>query len=369
MRGLYVHIPFCHLICSYCDFVKKQVKDKAEEDGYIKSLIEELNSVYLDNPYFDTIFVGGGTPNNLSLKNINLLLKTLKKFKGVKEYTIECNPELITQAQVSLFKQYCVNRVSLGVQSFEPETIKFLKRNHTIEDVKNSVKLLKKAGIQNISFDLMYGIKNQSLEILKKDLEIAIKFKPKHISYYALILEQNTFLAFLEKQGIQTTLEEEVCLKQYNFIKKILKKHHFSQYETSNYARSKYQSQHNLIYWKDSEYIGVGLAASGYSVGMRTNNTAILHAYINKGPGKTKVKQSEHELISTAVVLGLRKTSGIKLKYFKQKYSVDLLKYFPVIKKLLARKMLRYTKGRLYIPFKYIYLENQIMQEFVWNRF
>ncbi len=365
MRGLYVHIPFCHLICSYCDFVKKQVKDKVEEDGYIKSLIKELDTVYLDNPYFDTIFIGGGTPNNLSLPNLNLLLKTLRKFKGVKEYTIECNPELITKEQVALFKKYGINRVSLGVQSFHQETIKFLKRNHTILDVENSIKLIKKAGIQNFSFDLMYGIKNQSLEILKKDLEIAIKFNPKHISYYALILEQNTFLAFLEKQGIRTTLTEEVCLKQYNFIKKLLRKHHFSQYETSNYARSKYQSQHNLIYWTDSEYIGAGLAASGYSTEMRINNTAILHAYINKGPGKTEAKQSNDELISTAVVLGLRKTNGIKLKYFKKKYSVDLFKYFPTIKKLLARKMLRYTKGRLYIPYKYIYLENQIMQEFV----
>lgn len=369
MRGLYVHIPFCHLICSYCDFVKKQTKDKKEEDDYIKALVLELNSIYLKYQQFDTIFIGGGTPNNLSLENLNFLLKTLNKFKGVKEYSIECNPELLAEEQVKLFKKYNINRVSLGVQSFDPETIKFLKRTHTIYDVKKAVRLLKKANIQNFSFDLMYGIKNQSLEILKKDLEIAIKFNPKHISYYSLILEQNTFLAYLEKQGIQTTLTEEECFKQYKYIKKTLKKHHFHQYETSNYARSKYSSKHNLLYWTDNEYIGAGLAASGYIDKYRINNTPVLFNYTNKGPENTKILQTKTELISTAVVLGLRKTKGINLRYFKQKYAVDLLKFFPQIKRLLKAKMLRYTKGRIYIPFKYIYLENQIMQEFVWNLF
>lgn len=365
MIGLYIHIPFCGKICNYCDFIKFKPKNVDIINQYVNRLIENF---FEYSSYFDeirTIFIGGGTPNYLDNINLEKVLKTLSEnLKKIEEFSIEINPEYFTENQAKLFKKYNVNRISIGVQTFNNELLKNINRGHKEEDVYNTVRILKKYGLNNYSFDLMYGFENQTFNMVKVDLKKALKLKPKHISYYSFIMEKNTFFYYKFIRNTYITMDEDLNYKISKFIKNKLKSKKYINYEISNYAKKGYFSRHNLLYWNYENYIGIGLGASGFLNGHRIKNERIFSRYFNNFIYYNK-KLTEEELLSENMIMGLRLLKGINLDIINKRYNIDVLKKYPKIKEFIEYKLLTIKKGNLKLTNKGYYLANLVYEIFV----
>lgn len=363
MLGLYIHIPFCEKICHYCDFVKKVPRNKEVVDKYLKRLIVEINSYQAYFDKIDTIYIGGGTPNYLDEEQLTLLFEALMPINPV-EFSIEINPDLMTFNKAEIFKKYKINRVSIGVQTFDEKTLKTLNRTHNKNDVVKAVSQLKAVGIDNISLDLIFGIPQTNLRLVKKDLKKALKLDVKHISYYALILEENTYFHYQALRGNFLEIDDDLSSKMYNCIRKTLQRKGYTHYEISNYAKPGYESKHNLIYWTMAEYIGVGLNASGFLNGYRYQNQRIFSKYYQDFIyEKYEVKLKDQ--LSEAMIMGLRKIAGIKISEIESKYMVKLFAEFPKIKEKIDLKLLEVENGYLKLTKKGIYLSNQVFQIFI----
>ncbi|MDE6407260.1 MAG: radical SAM family heme chaperone HemW [Anaeroplasmataceae bacterium] len=325
MNGIYIHIPFCNTICSYCDFPKQIAKEEVKE-SYLDYLLQELSS-YEKKDWFkevwskriESVYIGGGTPNSLALDQLERLFKALEPYlRNSIENTIEVNPELLTASQVLLFKKYNINRVSIGVQSFDPALIQSIRRNHTEEMVYEAVKLLKKEGISNINIDMMYGLPGQTMKKLKKDIKKVIGLKVPHISYYSLILEEKTILSYQMKHTQIVFPDDDLVVDMANYLTKKLKMRQFKHYEISNYAKKGYESIHNLGYWNCEEYIGIGASACGYYHNHRIQNDTTLHGYYAGKKIKTYISIKEQK--QEYMMLGLRKLQGIHIKDYYEKF-------------------------------------------------
>lgn len=365
MIGLYVHIPFCGKICNYCDFVKFKPKNVDIIDQYVNRLIENF---FEYSSYFDeirTIFIGGGTPNYLDDKNLEKILRTLSKnLKNIKEFSIEINPEYFTENQAKLFKKYNVNRVSIGVQTFDNRLLENINRGHKEEDVYIAVEILKKYGLNNYSFDLMYGFENQTFKMVKTDLKKALKLKPKHISYYSFIMEKNTFFYHKFIRDSYEIMDEDLNYKITKFIKNKLKLKKYINYEISNYAKKNYFSIHNSLYWEFENYIGIGLGASGFLNGIRIKNERVLSKYLNNFVYYNH-KLKEEELLSENMIMGLRLLKGLNLDIINKRYNINVLDKYPKIKEFIEYKLLKLKKGNLRLTKKGYYLANLVYEIFV----
>lgn len=359
MKGLYIHIPFCKHICSYCDFPKKIAYNNEQIDKYLNKLIEEINE--LNNEDFDTIYIGGGTPNSLNDSNLKYLLKNIynKKIK-YKEYTIECNPELITKEQVLLFKKYGINRVSLGVQTFNDKGLKLLNRHHNESDIINSVNILKENGINNINIDLIYGYFNETIDDLKYDLEMINKLNITHVSCYTLILEKNTLLYKLHKEK---ELNEDLIADMMDYTYKYLAKIGFNHYEISNFAKDRYESLHNLKYWNKNDYIGLGMGATSSINNKRITNSYLINNYL-----KNKDKYIEYlnidDLKKEFIIMGLRKIKGILKEDYYNRFNSKINDDFNY-KKLIDLKLLEEDDKSLKLTYKGLFLANIVFEEFI----
>ena len=358
IKSIYIHIPFCRKICSYCDF-SKFFYNEEWVNNYLNSLEKEILSNY-KNEEIETLYIGGGTPNSLDISSLERLLKILSNINLSKtyEYTIECNIEYLTLEQILLFKKYKINRVSIGIQTFNPKHLEFLNRSHTKKEVFNKIKLLKKNGITNINVDLMYAYKGQTLKDLKSDLKLFKKLKVPHISTYSLIIEKHTKLYNDNTKYI----DEDLDYKMYQEIIKALK--NYNHYETSNFAKTGYESRHNLTYWNNNNYYGFGIGASGYIDNIRYDNTRSYRNYIEGNIIKNKEELDKNKTIENEFILGFRKIKGINIKDFKNKYNIDLLT-IPVINKLINEKKLEVNNEYIRISDKYMYLSNEILIEFL----
>ena len=257
-ESVYIHIPFCKTICSYCDFCKI-FYNKEFVERYLDSLELEIKSNY-QGEVIKTIYIGGGTPSCLGIDELQRLFEIIKIFNkddGV-EFTIECNIETLTEEKINLFLANGINRVSIGVQSLIDKNIKFLERHHNRELVIEKINLLKTKGINNINLDLIYALPNQTMEDLKYDLDEYMKLGITHISTYSLMIEPNTKLFINNTDNIS----EELDSKMYNFICSYLKQKGFKHYEISNFCLDGYESIHNLTYWNNNKYYGFGVGAS-----------------------------------------------------------------------------------------------------------
>lgn len=388
MKSLYVHIPFCNCICSYCDFYKMIAKEETKKN-YIEYLIKELyqKKNYLKN--IKTIYIGGGSPSSLPVNVVDFLLYHISKVVNidkVSEFTFECNPMDITSELCKVLSKYHVNRVSIGVQSFDKEKLAILSRNylnkedenkfssfrriHTQKDVKKAVRLLQKNGIKNINFDFIYGLNNEKFKDFKKDLTIAINMGITHISTYSLILEDKTILGLLSARGEFKPMDPDYEYKFYTKIQKFLNHAGFNQYEISNFALRKRQSKHNLAYWNNENYIGVGAAASFYIDNVRYTNVMNIKEYC-QGVEKEEYKYLEvsyltkKEQMDEEMMLGFRKVSGVNLRRFEEKFNTTVFDAYPIINKFLEEKLLRLKRNHLYIPKKKMYISNEILINFV----
>ena len=248
MRGVYIHIPFCRNICSYCDFCKLYLNSEYV-NRYLVALEKEIKSRYMGD-CVKSIYIGGGTPSSIGYDNLVKLFDIISIFNRCSdiEITIECNPEDITPKLVQLFYSNGVNRVSLGVQSFDDNILKELNRSHTRDMVSSSCRALRNGGIDNINIDLIYGV-NEDINVIKRDLEEFIKLDIPHISYYSLILEKNTKM-YIDKRKY---INEDIEVEMYNFIRNFLESKGYNHYEISNYSRAGFESIHNRIYWENEE--------------------------------------------------------------------------------------------------------------------
>ena len=364
MRGLYIHIPFCKRICTYCDFTKRVPKNKEMIDEYLKYLKEELFSYkkYFDS--VDTIYIGGGTPTLLDLDELKVLFDMLKDFKNIKEYTIEINPETLTIDKVKLFKKYGLNRFSIGVESFDENILKVLGRSHTKKDVYNAVNMLKKEGLNNINIDLIFAAPGSNLSSIENDLKEFYKLDIKHLSYYSLILEEKTILHHLYTHNKLQLIDNELEAKMYEFIINDLEKNGFKQYEISNFSKEGYKSIHNLKYWDNKEYIGVGLGASGYLDSTRYTNENLLKNYYKKYR-KTEEFIDKNTKFSEEMILGLRKIDGINIDYVNKTYEKDILNDYKDIKKYIESKDLAIDNGYIHLTKKGLLIANDIFVIFI----
>lgn len=353
--SIYIHIPFCKTICSYCDFCKFYYNEKWV-DNYLIALEKEIKSKYKNEP-INTIYIGGGTPTSLNINQLEKLLQLTKLFNFEKiEFTVETNADLSLD-KVKLLKQYGVNRISIGVQTVNPKHLKFLNRKHTKEEVINLVNLLKQYDF-NVNVDLMYGMPNQTLKELEEDLDFILSLDVNHISTYSLIIEPHTKI-YIDNVA---NIDEDLDYQMYQLINKKLK--NYVHYEISNFAKEGYYSKHNLVYWNNLEYYGFGIGASGYIDGVRYDNTRSYQNYINGKYILESHKLSKGEKIENEFILGFRKLEGINILDFKTKYDMNILD-IDIVKKLLKEGKLSVDNGYLKINPKYIYISNTILVNFI----
>ena len=358
VKSAYIHIPFCNNICSYCDFCKL-LYNKDFVKKYLDALEKEIKMHY-KGEILDTIYIGGGTPSSLSIVELNELFSIIKVFKLSKEYefTFEVNIEDITEEKLEILKENKVNRLSIGIESFNDKYLKYLGRNYTSDIISERVELAKKY-FDNINIDLMYALKNESLNDLEEDIDKILKLDIKHISCYSLIIEKNTKLYIDNTKYISDDLDSDM----YDLIdKKLENKYH--RYEVSNYSITSYESRHNLTYWKNNEYYGFGLGAAGYIDNIRYTNTRNLSKYISGSYERQEEVLTKEDKIKYEFILGLRLTSGINKDNFNKKYGININE-IKIIKELINKGLLIDDKINIYVPKKYFYVLNDILVNFV----
>lgn len=308
IQSLYVHIPFCQDICAYCDFCRVKY-DHALVDRYLEALNQELQKKIIDNNLL-TIYIGGGTPTALNDVQLEHLLFLLQPYtKHVEEYTIEINPETLTKTKADLLKKYHINRASLGIQTFNPRLLKLINRHHDLLQIDQAMSLLLEVGIDNISFDLMYGLPTQSLDDFIASINETLKYPIKHLSLYNLTIEEHSKFG---RENINA-LDSELCDEMYFKALELLSEHGLKQYEISNFAKDGYMSKHNLTYWHYDDFYGIGLGAAGKIDHYRYTNTTNFITYLNGDYVAEEVVNDEANYLFEMLMMGLRLKDGIML--------------------------------------------------------
>lgn len=350
MAGLYIHIPFCKKKCIYCDFFS--IANMSNETEYVLALLSEFDMRIseLKGADIETIYIGGGTPSVLSEANLSCLIEGLKQrldFNKVQEFTIEVNPDDVTQEFANRIVALGINRVSLGVQSFVDSELKLINRRHDAKGAVQAVETLKAAGISNISIDLIYGMPTQTLDSWQYSVAEAIKLKVKHISAYSLSYEEGTALYVLRERGKITECDEDDCVKMYDLLVVMLREAGFLHYEISNFAQSQFYSRHNSNYWNKTPYLGLGCSAHSYDGKERSYNIADVKKYVMEISSGATVKEVDEtqpwEQYNEDIMIGLRTMWGVDLSEIDKRYGKNVADKFKKTaeKYLLAKDMKR----------------------------
>lgn len=317
INSLYIHIPFCTHICRYCDFTKLFYNKKFSEP-YLRALFSELDSYNIE--LVNTIYIGGGTPTSLSDEEFEGVLKKVSPLLiNGGEFSVEANVENLTKTKLELMKKYQVNRLSLGVESTCDKCLKQIGRAHSFEEAKKAVELAKSYGFDNINVDLMFGFPGQNIDDLRNDLNNIIALNTQHISIYSLIVSPGT--AFFN-DGIKEQNEDSSRLF-YDEILQSLRSVGYKRYEVSNFAKKGKESRHNLTYWQDKEYYGIGLGASGYIDGARYTNTKNIDNYINGKYVDVAEEVTDNERLEDFLLCNLRLEEGFLRKDFFDRFGID----------------------------------------------
>lgn len=369
--GLYLHIPFCEKKCDYCDFVS-YCKPTGVKLQYVEDIKKEIcaKAITYKDCEVDTIFIGGGTPSSMPIGAINSILNCVyKNFKVLSnaEITIECNPNSLTMSKLVEYKKSKINRLSIGLQTTNNKLLKLIGRLHTKNQFDFAVACAKKVGFNNISADLILGIPKQKLCHVKQELKYLVKLGINHISAYALIVEEGTKLKQNLDENVYKLPSESLQLKMLNFAVKYLTKQGFQRYEVSNFAKVGFESKHNLKYWTDKEYLGLGAVASSYVDNVRWKNTDSLEEYHNQvQSGNFEYCEKEvvdaNSNLEETIMLALRTANGINLDDLQNKFGKDLLKIkSKQIEMLISQKLLTHEDGRIFCTNKGFNLLNQIV--------
>ena len=355
-NNCYIHIPFCHNICSYCDFCKL-LYNKKIVSNYLEELAKEISLIY-QGEELKTIYIGGGTPSALSLEELETLFKILNMLNKSKaiEYTIEGNFESTTKEKLLLYKKYGINRLSFGLESISDKNLQFLERTVIKKQVKEVIKEARKLGFNNINIDLMYALPTETEADLNIDLDYILSLNVEHISTYSLIIEPHTKLSIKSVKNI----DEDLDFKMYNLICKKLKLNNYFHYEISNFSKKGFQSKHNLCYWNNQEYYGFGLGASSFLNNCRINNTKSINKYLEGNFFLNKDFLSDEDKIEYEIMLNLRKSEGINLEKFRKKFGRELNSIYNYYS-LLKDGFLIEKDNCLFIPEEKWYISNEII--------
>ena len=366
----YVHIPFCTQICYYCDFSKVFIKNQPV-DSYLEHLLEEFRSY--DIQKLRTLYIGGGTPTALSASQLEVLLKGLTEnldLSALEELTIEANPGDLDADKIAVLKNSAVNRVSLGVQTFDNKMLKKIGRSHLEQDIYENIDRLKLAGFDNISIDLIYALPGQTMEQVKENVAKAIGLDIPHMSLYSLILENHTVFMNRMRRGKLPLPKEELEAEMFEYIIAELEQAGFEHYEISNFSKPDFESRHNLMYWDNAEYYGIGAGASGYVNGIRYKNHGPIRHYLSAvEEGNARITEehlSQKEQMEEEMFLGLRKKSGVSMARFEEKFgrSFDEL-YGEIVRDLVQKGLMQIEGDRVRMTKRGLFLGDTVAERFI----
>ncbi|VTX91598.1 Oxygen-independent coproporphyrinogen-III oxidase-like protein YqeR [Enterococcus hirae] len=371
----YIHIPFCEHICYYCDFNKVFLEGQPV-DEYVEMLLKEMEITLKQHPVkeLETLYVGGGTPTSLTAVQLDRLLagaREILPFKEGKEFTVEANPGDLTKEKLQVMKNYGVNRLSMGVQTFDNRLLKKIGRKHTAEDVYQTMRFLEEENFTNVSIDLIYALPGQTLEGYRETLNQALALDLPHYSLYSLILENKTMFINWVRQGRLELPDQETETRMFEETIQAMEKKGRHQYEISNFGLEGHESKHNLMYWNNDHYFGFGAGASGYLGNKRYRNKGPIQHYLRPlRAGELPVLETEVLLrenqIEEEMFLGLRKKIGISKQHFYERYqqTIESL-YSKVLTDLEKEGLLVNESDRIYLTPKGTFLGNEVFERFL----
>ena len=371
----YIHIPFCEHICYYCDFNKVFLEGQPV-DEYVEMLLKEMEITLEQHPVkeLETLYVGGGTPTSLTAVQLDRLLagaREILPFKEGKEFTVEANPGDLTKEKLQVMKNYGVNRLSMGVQTFDNRLLKKIGRKHTAEDVYQTMRFLEEENFTNVSIDLIYALPGQTLEGYRETLNQALALDLPHYSLYSLILENKTMFMNWVRQGRLELPDQETETRMFEETIQAMEKKGRHQYEISNFGLKGHESKHNLMYWNNDHYFGFGAGASGYLGNKRYRNKGPIQHYLRPlRAGELPVLETEVLLrenqIEEEMFLGLRKKIGISKQHFYERYqqTIESL-YSKVLTDLEKEGLLVNESDRIYLTPKGTFLGNEVFERFL----
>lgn len=368
MAGIYIHIPFCKSRCIYCGFYSST--KISMQDDYVEALCREMELRHTDIQDVHTIYLGGGTPSQLSESNLQKIFHHLYSIytPQADEITIECNPDDVTPTFAKLLTTLGINRVSMGVQSFSDKRLQFLRRRHTAEQALKAIDCLHDAEIDNISIDLIFAYPNETLEEALLDIKTAAQVDVTHISAYNLMYEEGTILNEWLLQHKIKEVDEEMALTIYNHIIEILREHGFEHYEISNFAKPGYRSKHNSSYWQDIPYLGLGASACSYDLLTRKQNVADISQYIDGIRKNTLPLEIEQVTpishYNDIVMTALRTCEGIDLSKIVQHFGENISGYLlQQATPYINRRLLELTGNHLRLTKEGIFVSDGITAE------
>ncbi len=394
--SIYVHIPFCKHKCMYCDFLSFDNMTNSKKIQYINALMSEIRMYkpFADRYTVKTVYIGGGTPSTLDEAMIGNVLNTIKhifKMDRFPEITIEVNPGTIKYTDLLAYRDYGINRLSIGLQSADNETLKLLGRIHNYEDFIEGFEAARRAGFENISVDAMSGLPGQDMHTLVDTLTRIAELGPEHVSIYSLQVEKGTQLA--QRPDILDMLpDENMDRNMYHMTKKVLRGAGYNRYEISNYSKPGYESRHNIVYWTGGQYIGLGVGAASYFKGERFSNIKDMDNYmeicedireeLTKDTDRARLYESAASILREDVqtiyiesrmeefmYLGLRMINGISRKEFKERFNRDVFEvYGEPINKYYDQGFMAVTDDRIMLTDRGLDVSNYILADFILDK-
>ena len=373
--GIYIHIPFCKSRCIYCGFYSTTNKELKER--YVDALIREIHmrkddfarlGTSLSPSSTSTVYFGGGTPSSLSVCDIERIVGALEStFNGTpSEVTLEMNPDDVTKDYMKAVRQMGINRISMGIQTFDDSRLQFIRRRHNASQAEKAVMTIREEGIHNVSIDLMFGFPNQTMDEWVTDIDKAIALHPTHISAYSLMYEEDTPLFRMLQKGEINQIDDETSLAMYTELINRLTANGYEHYEISNFAMPGYRSVHNSSYWHDTPYLGFGAAAHSYNKDTRSWNIPDLKKYIESIESGVLPSESEvidadthyNDLITTA----LRTREGLNLDDLPQKYREYALVN---ARKSISEHLLEATDSHIRLTREGLFVSDMVMSELI----
>lgn len=394
--SLYIHIPFCKHKCIYCDFLSLDDRTNTTQIQYINALTSEIRMYkpYADRFIVKTIYIGGGTPTIMDEAMIGKILDTVGhifKIDRFPEITIEANPGTMKYTDLISFREYGINRLSIGLQSADSELLRRLGRIHSYDEFLKGFDSARRAGFENISVDVMSGLPGQDLHTLVDTLTKVCELSPEHISVYSLQVEKDTPL-YDREDLIDMIPDESADREMYSMTKKVLKSFGYNRYEFSNYSKPGYESRHNSVYWTGGQYIGFGIGAASFFKGQRFTNIKNLDSYIEicedirdeltRDTDRNKLYDNATMVLRTDVetmfidkrmeefmYLGLRMTAGVSREEFKQRFDRDMFDvYGEVINKYTDQGFMSVDENRVRLTDRGIDVSNYILADFILDK-
>lgn len=374
-QSAYIHIPFCKYICEYCDF-NKVLLEAQPVDEYIDLLLREIDLTMKEfpNACMKTIYIGGGTPTSLSVKQLEHLLKGINALLSLaerSEFTMEVNPGDLTKEKFLIMQKFGVNRLSLGVQTLEDNLLRKIGRHYTVQDIFQTLGMLKKEDFKNVSIDLIYALPDQTRQGWEETLNLALSFDLPHYSFYSLILEDHTMFMNRVRRGELILPSEDKQADLFEIILKKMKQCDLEHYEISNFAKYGFQSQHNLVYWSNENYFGFGAGASGYVGGTRYKNHGPIQYYLDslrnfELPVVTRKNLSIKNQMEEEMFLGLRRLPGVSKRRFFEKFGVNFSEiYGKIVEDLLEKELLFEDDEKVLLSEKGLLLGNFVFEKFL----